>query len=131
MKSHEEIQQAILETTDNIRETFSDGYHTFRELYEVRMLLNALLFNEWDKIPELHVHKSKRHSDGELCFGGGWFVVFALLPAGQITFHYELKYWNWFDIDAKEKVAHPYDGHSTKDVINRMNSYLSTCTDGN
>ena len=30
-------------------ENFSDGYHTFNELYEFRKLYNALLFKEWKK----------------------------------------------------------------------------------
>lgn len=25
----------------------SDGYHTFNELYEFRMIYNAALFNDW------------------------------------------------------------------------------------
>lgn len=34
------------------------------------------------------VHKSYRHADGELCFGGGWFIVMANLPTGQVSNHY-------------------------------------------
>ena len=59
----------------------SDGYHTFAELYEYRMLYNALAANA---MPD-KATKSWRHSDGELCFGGGWFVVVLDLPAGQVT----------------------------------------------
>ena len=59
---------------NNIGE-FSDGYHTFNELYDYRMLYNAALFNEWVKQGLYDVHKAKRHSDGEECFGGGWFIV--------------------------------------------------------
>ena len=45
----------------------SDGYHTFNELYDFRREYNAALVNSgvWK------AHKSYRHHDGELCFGGG------------------------------------------------------------
>ena len=39
----------------------SDGYHTFNELYEYRLLYNASLFNEFAKQNLYDVHKSKRH----------------------------------------------------------------------
>ena len=77
----------------------SDGYHTFNELYYYRMLYNAAFFN---LLPKEWVHKSKRHHTGEECFGGGWFVVMANLPTGQISNHYELKDWDLFQIPEKE-----------------------------
>lgn len=76
----------------------SDGYHTFNELYYYRMLYNAAFFN---MLPKEWTHKSKRHNDGEECFGGGWFIVMANLPTGQISNHYELKDWNLFQIPEK------------------------------
>lgn len=33
--------------------------------------------------------KSYRHSDGELCFGGEWFIVMAYLPTGQAHFSHK------------------------------------------
>ena len=106
----------------------SDGFHTFNELYEFRMLYNAALFNEWynwesqyggNKFP----HKSWRHSDGELCFGGGWFVVSAQLPTGQITNHYEAKDWDLFRIPEVDTAAE-WDGHTAQDVAKRLRAYL-------
>ena len=65
----------------------SDGYHTFNELYDFRREYNAALVNSgiWK------AHKSYRHHDGELCFGGGWFIVMIETPFGQISNHYENK----------------------------------------
>lgn len=60
----------------------SDGFHSFDELYHYRMLYNAAFFNSLEG--KYEVHKSYRHSDGELCFGGGWFIVMAYLPTGQV-----------------------------------------------
>lgn len=107
----------------------SDGYHTFEELYEFRKLYNAALFNQWGIIPGFYngtwtlkhdVHKSWRHNDGELCFGGGWFVVVAILPDGQITNHYEAKDWDLFKIPEFEKAKYPFDGHTSEDVLKRL-----------
>ena len=108
----------------------SDGYHTFNELYYYRMLYNASFFNElayksdnghWDA--DYGVHKSKRHHDGEECFGGGWFIVMAHLPTGQISNHYELKYWDLFQIPEKE-TADEWDGHTPKEAAERLHKYL-------
>jgi hypothetical protein len=131
------------------RGEISDGYHTFNELYEFRKVYNAALFNEWADIwnkaingwepgtnkeklhpkmqlflknikPKYNVHKSWKHFDGELCFGGGWFIVVAVLPTGQISNHYEAKDWDLFKIPETEKALFEFDGHTPQDVINRL-----------
>lgn len=139
----EEINKAILDGGFKA-EDISDGYHTFRELYEFRKLYNALLFNEWAKednyakeareghnnsgfgfekvefTPKYNVHKSLKHYDGELCFGGGWFIVVAMLPTGQITNHYKIEDWDLFNIPETDKALYEFDGHTPKDVLERM-----------
>ena len=93
----------------------SDGYHTFKELYDFRREYNAAFVNSemWK------AHKSYRHHDGELCFGGGWFIVMIDTPFGQISNHYENEYWSEFHCEKKE-VADEWDGHTEKDVLNRL-----------
>jgi len=108
----------------------SDGYHTFDELYEFRKVYNAALFNEWANAEicnddgswgnKYDVHKSWKHNDGEPCFGGGWFIVVAILPTGQISNHYEAKDWNLFKIPEVEKAKYPFDGHTSNDVLQRL-----------
>lgn len=98
----------------------SDGYHTFNELYYYRMLYNAAFFN---RLPKDWVHKSKRHHDGEECFGGGWFIVMANLPTGQISNHYELKDWDLFQIPEKD-IADEWDGHTPQQAAERLHKYL-------
>lgn len=98
----------------------SDGYHTFNELYRYRLLYNAAFFN---LLPKELVHKSKKHHDGEECFGGGWFIVMANLPTGQISNHYELKYWDLFQIPEKE-IADEWDGHTPQEAADRLHEYL-------
>jgi hypothetical protein len=121
---------------NKITENTSDGYHTFKELYEFRKVYNAALFNEWAKqemrnpkwangneplnLPKYNVHKSWRHNDGELCFGGGWFIVVAVLPTGQISNHYEAKDWDLFKIPETEKALFEFDGHTSQDVLDRL-----------
>ena len=103
----------------------SDGYHTFNELYEYRLLYNAALFNELAKQGLYDVHKSKRHSDGEIPFGDeNWFIVMAELPTGQISNHYEMKDWDLFKVAEKPK-ANAWDGHSPKDVAVRLREFLA------
>ena len=103
----------------------SDGYHTFNELYEYRMLYNAALFNEFAKQGLYDVHKSRKHSDGEYPFGdSNWFIVMAELPTGQISNHYEMKDWDKFQIPEKP-LANKWDEHSPRDVANRLTSFTT------
>ena len=106
-----------------INENTSDGYHTFKELYEYRMLYNALLFNEWAKQDKYNVHKSKKHFEGDLCFGGGWFIVFAETPYGQISNHYENKDWALFQCEERERAV-KWDGHTPQDVSKTLRKLL-------
>lgn len=99
-----------LDKVDDIGE-ISDGYHTFNSLYNQRLCLWAALVNAYkDK-----AWKSRLHHDGEPCFGGGWFIVGITTPAGDYTYHYELKDWNLFDCKVLDK-APEWDGHTDKDV---------------
>jgi hypothetical protein len=125
-----EVQKGIDNTPSDVRGNYSDGYHTFNELYEFRKAYNAALFNEWADADicnedgswenKYNVHKSIRHHDGEYCFGGGWFIVIAMLPTGQISNHYELKDWDLFKIPAKDRALFEFDGHTSADVITRL-----------
>lgn len=92
-----------------------DGYHTHEELYEYRMLYNALAANA---MPDRAV-KSWRHSDGEMCFGGGWFVVYLDLPTGQVSNHYKAEFWDMFDVPEVD-LAPEYDGHTPAEAANRL-----------
>ena len=93
----------------------SDGYHTFNGLYYQRMVLFAALVNAHkDK-----AWKSWKHEDGELCFGGGWFIVGIDTPEGSYTYHYEEKDWNRFECE-ELPVAKHWDGHTEEDVTRLM-----------
>lgn len=112
-----------------ITEDTSDGYHTFKELYEFRLLYNAHLFNEWAKQGMYDVHKSQRHADGELCFGlDDYFIVVATLPTGQISNHYPMSDWDLFKCEAVDKAKHEWDGHTSQDVARRLRDTLTPPT---
>lgn len=102
----------------------SDGYHTMSELYEHRMALNAALFNillqTFRVFGNVEVMKSRLHNDGTMF--EGYFIVLACFPDGknQISYHYEMKYWNLFKIPEVPYVPFEYDGHTSKDVIERL-----------
>lgn len=89
----------------------SDGFHTFRQLYYQRMMLFATIVKQnRDK-----AWKSLRHEDGELCFGGGWFIVGIDTSEGSYTYHYEDNYYSLFDCEELRCAKH-WDGHTEKDV---------------
>lgn len=89
----------------------SDGFHTFNQLYYQRMMLFAALVKQ----NKDRAWKSYRHEDGELCFGGGWFIVGIDTPEGSYTYHYENKYWDKFDCQELPVSKH-WDGHTEADV---------------
>lgn len=91
-------------------EKMSDGYHTFADLYEQRLVLSAALAKN-----NPHAWKSKRHENGSVPFGGGWFIMGFDTDEGCYTYHYELKDWDLFQCEELYK-GKPWDGHTSKDV---------------
>lgn len=65
-----------------------------------------------------YIYKSKNHSDGTPVWDN-WFIVVANLGNGQISFHYEMKDWDLFQI-VEVDIPPTYDNHTTQDVINRL-----------
>lgn len=132
--SLKEIGKRLFEETGE----FSDGWHTFNELYEFRKIYNALLFNQWAlEVPvnkpfvegvlnKFYVHKSWKHNDGEWCFEEPkqWFVVCAKLDTGLITNHYKAEDWDLFDIPETEKCIFEFDGHTHQDTLVRMKEQI-------
>lgn len=101
----------------------SDGHHTHRELYDYRMLYNAHAACGW-LAAGIPVVKSLHHSDGEPCFGGGWFIVVATLPTGQVSNHYRTERWDLFDVPVVD-LPPEYDGHTPADAADRLRAALA------
>ena len=106
----------------------SDGYHTHNELYEYRTLYHAHAAMAW-ALDGVEVTKSWNHSDGEPCFGGGWFIVTAQLPTGQVSNHYPAEDWPLFHMPEVERPAE-WDGHTPQEASARIRAALTGYTDG-
>lgn len=88
-----------LTCTNEIR----DYSHSMGELYYHRMLLTrALMHSHKDKS-----WKSRKHHDGTMI--PGFFIVGISTDDGDITYHYEEKYWSLFEVKELEK-APMWDG---------------------
>lgn len=105
----------IFASTDEL----SDGSHTFQELYYHRMLLTASLFN----LLKNNTWKSLLHADGTMY--EDYFIVGINTPEGQASYHYELKYWDLFDVKILDN-APEWDGHTPEESINRIYSYAKS-----
>ena len=98
---------------DNIGE-FSDGYHTFNELYHHRAILFSVICNG---LPD-NAWKSKLHDTGDMF--DGMFIVGIETPEGQATYHYDIEpYWDMFNVKELEK-APKWDGHTPQVAIERI-----------
>lgn len=87
----------------------SDKWHTFGDLYYHRMILTLLIMRQnKDK-----AWKSKQHHDGTMFDDS--FICGINTPKGQYSYHYDLEYWNLFNVKELEK-APEYDGHKPEDI---------------
>ena len=106
-----------LKNRDISRKGISDGYHTFDELYYHRMVLFSIICNQNKEL----AWKSKLHDDGTM-FGDDNFIVGIETEEGQYTYHYDVKYWDLYDVKILER-APEFDGHEPSD-IDRLFSLL-------
>lgn len=102
----------------------SDGYHTFNEPYGYRTLYNAAFFNELAK-GDIKARKSHKRHDGEERPGGGWLIVMAEPPTGQISDHHGNRYRESFNIPEPD-TAWEWDGHTPDEAADRIESYLKS-----
>lgn len=103
--------------SDNIGE-FSDGYHTFNELYHHRAILFAVICNQFKNL----AWKSKLHSDETMY--DDMFIVGINTPQGTATYHYNIEpYWDLFDCEEISK-APEWDLHTPDDAIKRIYSLI-------
>lgn len=97
----------------------SDGYHTFDQLYEHRIVLYIALCKELDDTFKHHVWRSKRHSNGTVW--DGWFLLGIGIEKGkQITYHLPMSKWKECEFAEKFQTAPEFDGHTSEDVLKRI-----------
>ena len=107
------VEAGYCKIPDNIGD-FSDGYHTFNELYHHRAVLFSVICNMF---PE-KAWKSKLHDTGDMF--EGMFIVGIETEQGQATYHYDIEpYWDMFNVKELEK-APKWDGHTPSDAIGRI-----------
>lgn len=102
----------------------SDGFHTFDELYEHRIVLFMALCRYFIQgkatYDKRNIWISKLHHDGSKY--KGWFIMgIAKEKGNQITYHLPEKYWD----EAKKysevlKRAPEWDEHSPNEVVARI-----------
>jgi len=125
----ESVLHYVKDKLDLKVEDISDGYHTFKELYEFRVYLTAMWFYNIYWIYQMQgstipVWRSKLHSDGTM-YEGGWFIVgFGFKEGHQITFHYEEKFWDVFSFCRTLDRAPEWDGHTSQDVLKRIKKMI-------
>lgn len=128
---HELVNNLMAATREEVEEfncdLVSDGYHTFGELYEHRIRLFIVLCLTIVSNPmtnNLRVWKKKDN------LYDGWFILGINLKEGeQITYHLPMDKWNdcaW----AEEGVDYKYDGHTSDDVLKRLEKIYKLQTDG-
>lgn len=91
----------------------SDGYHTFEELYEHRVLLffNFAHYLEWPSTWRPHYP--------------GWPVLLVETPAGQVSYHFPEAMLPLIEPHiTKDDKEIQWDGHTDSDVISRMKDLL-------
>lgn len=97
----------------------SDGYHTMDELYDHRITLYIALCKSVRL--EKEVWRSRKHSDGEICFAGTQFVLgIGIVSGEQITYHIPIERWEECDFADTRLMAPQWDKHTSADVLERL-----------
>ena len=90
----------------------SDGYHTFDELYEHRVLLYILAIKG---LPEKAYVKLDHYE--------GWDCIYQYINGNQISYHVPVKYRDLYISECEVDNEHTYDGHTSQDVLNTIKNY--------
>ena len=112
-----EDKVSLTSESGDIDSFISDGYHTFKELYDHRHMLYMALakgHNSW---------KSLLHDDGTSL--EGMFIAGIILPSGKsITYHLPLDLW---DMCPGNELAYApvWDGHTSNDVLLRIEDFIN------
>ncbi len=151
------VQDTRKKAVEEIDENTSDGYHTFKELYDHRITLYIALCKSLKLLSKLNhetdmphcwcnpkktvyengnmvishsgfeVWRSKRHADGELCFGTGTQFIMGVnkMNGEQISYHIPIERWSETEFAETLEQGIEWDGHSSEDVINRLQALLT------
>ena len=121
INSQEEAINQIIAAGPVDTNIISDGYHTFGELYDHRAVLYITLCRFIAKAGSGLVWRSFKHSDGSV-YNGFFILGIGILPGKQITYHLPEKYLEMTLFASQRTFAPEFDGHSSKDVLERLNN---------
>lgn len=119
MKNIDEIKREYVEEKEHgIGNNIKDEYHTMSELYYNRMVLFSVICGLVNRKSdeEIFSWRSKLHDKEDGPMFDGFFIVGIRTPDGDYTYHYQLKYWDYFDNCITLENAPRYDGHEPKDI---------------
>lgn len=120
MTKEDEINKLIKEGCDT--NLISDGYHSFGELYDHRIVLWIALCRRLHGDVQM-TWRTHAHSDGS--YWGGWFLLGVPQWGGdQITYHLPVKHWDACAFAQTLDKAPDFDGHTSKDVLKRIESLI-------
>lgn len=113
--------------------SISDGYHTFGELYEHRCRLFIALCKVYilkEGYDACRVWRARKHSDGTSY--DGWFILgLGEEPGEQITYHLPNSLWEETEGIDEYELAPQYDGHTSVDVLQRLQTVHEAVDYGN
>jgi len=101
----------------------SDGYHTFNELYEHRIVLYMILCAIVAEINPEKVWKAKKHHDDSE-FEGCFIMGINTKPGFQISCHLPLSKWDECKFATEREKAPEWDGHTSADVLERLKKVI-------
>ena len=101
------------EKTSGDGHQLADNYHTMSELYFHRMILFVTILR-LAKEKGYKLYKSKLHHDCTKI--DGYFIVGIETPEGQYAYHYNLKYWEYFNFVNEWERAPKWDGSKANDL---------------
>lgn len=104
----------------------NDGFHTFGELYQHRIVLFIALCKELINNPEYQagqkseVWRTIKYSNNTN-LEEGWFLMGIGKEQGaQITYHLPMSYWSKTDFAQLIDKAPLFDKHTSNDVVKRI-----------
>jgi hypothetical protein len=119
----EDVNKLLQLQDSYYRQEVSDGYHTFGELYDHRIVLFHALAKRLAADPatpeNLRPWRSETHFDGSSFFGY-FHAGIGHEPGTQISYHIGLDWWATFDFCQTLNNSPEWDGHTPKDVITRL-----------
>ena len=90
-----------------------DEFHSMSELYFHRMVLFATVCGLAAKQGS-KVWRSKLHADGTMF--DDFFIIGVTTPLGDYSYHYQMKYWSYFDMAETIEKAPEWNGQKADDL---------------